>query len=200
MAVEIDSPLATAYRLPHHSPAQPAPPIEMYTPSWGRRMLAGCVDYILYVFVCVAGSVVVEIASQLTGLSMLRVLLPLPGLLFLGVQIVLTGLRGQSLGKMALRLRVVKIDGSPCGMLRGGLVRGLAMPAFEVALLLFARSLEDGFMIALVALVVRRFVDLALLLGEHARRIDDYVAGTRVIELPTQFEVDLINSIETPAA
>lgn len=105
-------------------------------------------------------------------------------LLAFAAQGALIARRGQSLGKVALRLRIVLEDGRTAGLLRGFVLRTLP---FWAVVLAVGQALPDippdlrDIVIGMVqALLV---INVALILGAGRRCGHDLLAGTRVIKL-----------------
>jgi uncharacterized RDD family membrane protein YckC len=93
----------------------------------------------------------------------------------MGLQVILISLLGQSLGKLVVGARVVKLDGSRAGFLHGALLR-YVIPV-GVFLLLSMIPLI-GLFFALVFLVV----DLCFMFREDRRCLHDLIAGTTVVK------------------
>jgi uncharacterized RDD family membrane protein YckC len=86
------------------------------------------------------------------------------------IQFLLLGFRGQNLGKLAVRARVVRAsDGAPAGFVRAGLLRFI----LPVTLFFF---LNQYFLLGFVFL----FVDLCFMFGAERRCLHDLIAGTKV--------------------
>lgn len=97
------------------------------------------------------------------------------------VQGALAARRGQSLGKMALRMRIVLADGRTAGLLRGFVVRTLPF----WAILLAVRSILPWRIAETVGggLVLLVLLDSLLILGVSRRCGHDRIAGTHVVRL-----------------
>lgn len=114
-----------------------------------------------------------RLVLQLTGLgALLAVVL---------VQGALIARRGQSLGKLALRTRMVLADGRTAGLLRGFVVRTLPF----WAILLAVRSILPWRIAETVGggLVILMLLDSLLILGVTRRCGHDRIAGTHVVRL-----------------
>lgn len=94
-------------------------------------------------------------------------LLIIPVLAFVIVQIVLLVKRGQTVGKMLLGVRIVKLDGSAAGFVSVILMRGL-LPA-----LIGGIPMVGGFF---------SLINVLLIFREDRRCIHDLMAGTVVVE------------------
>lgn len=83
------------------------------TASWARRMLAVLVDWLACMLVVIAfvgpARYFPSAGTELTGVNPSILTL----LLFVAESTVLTSLAGGSFGKLATRLRVVRMDGNP---------------------------------------------------------------------------------------
>lgn len=114
-----------------------------------------------------------RLVLQLTGLGAL--------LAVVFVQGALIARRGQSLGKLALRMRMVLADGRTAGLLRGFVMRTL--PFWGI--LLAVRSVLPWRYAETVggSLIVMVLLDLLLILGVTRRCAHDRIAGTHVVRL-----------------
>ena len=138
----------------------------MQLPSLAARLGAGAIDVLLLVGI---DAVVVYLTLQVTGLQRtledLRVLPPVPfvgflGMLAFGYVAAFTVAGGQTIGKMALSLRVIGDDGRPVDA-AGGVIRALACMLVPVTLGLSYLP--------------------ALFTSDH-RALHDRLAGTRVVQ------------------
>lgn len=138
----------------------------MQLPSLAARLAAGAIDVVLLVGI---DAVVVYLTLQVTGLQRtledLRVLPPVPfvgflGMLAFGYLAAFTVAGGQTIGKMALSLRVIGDDGRPVDA-AGGVIRALACMLVPVTLGLSYLP--------------------ALFTSDH-RALHDRLAGTRVVQ------------------
>ena len=138
----------------------------MQLPSLAARLAAGAIDILLLVGI---DAVVVYLTLQVTGLQRtledLRVLPPVPFVGFLamlafGYVAAFTVAGGQTIGKMALSLRVIGDDGRPVDA-AGGVIRALACLLVPVTLGLSYLP--------------------ALFTSDH-RALHDRLAGTRVVQ------------------
>lgn len=88
-------------------------------------------------------------------------------LLITVIQGILLGIRGQDLGKMALGIRVVRVDGTPAGFVRAAVLR------------LFVPGL-----ISMIPLIGSLFsiVDVCFIFREDRRCLHDLIAGTKVVK------------------
>lgn len=95
------------------------------------------------------------------------------------VQGALIARRGQSLGKLALRMRMVLADGRTAGLLRGFVMRTLPF----WAILLAARTVLPWRLAETVlgGLVILVMLDSLLILGVTRRCAHDRIAGTHVV-------------------
>jgi uncharacterized RDD family membrane protein YckC len=138
----------------------------MELPSLAARLAAGAIDVLLLVGI---DAIVVYLTLQVTGLQNtlddLRVLPPVPfvgflGMLAFGYVAAFTVAGGQTIGKMALSLRVIGDDGRPVDT-AGGMIRALACMLVPVTLGLSYLP--------------------ALFTSDH-RALHDRLAGTRVVQ------------------
>ncbi len=105
---------------PAQAPARPTPRPLVTTREYkgvGRRAVATIIDGILLFVAHFALGVVISLLAGRTkgaGLGLTYALYCLTSLLAFGYFVVLEATAGATLGKMALGMRVVKEDGSPC--------------------------------------------------------------------------------------
>lgn len=143
--------------------------LDLRTASVPSRLLAGLLDLVLqfgvFWLLTIAGTAVLAGADG--GLAA-ALLVALVVAVFVGYPVTMETLtRGRTLGKMALGLRVVRVDGGPIGF-RQALVRGL-----------FAGLLEKpGFLFGATVWVAV----LVMLVSRNARRLGDLAAGTVVLQ------------------
>jgi uncharacterized RDD family membrane protein YckC len=88
--------------------------------------------------------------------------------LIAGAQVILLSTRGQSLGKILFKIRIVTLDGRPAGFLRGFLLRSLL--AFIIGV---SSSLGRLYLIVNVLFIFR----------DERRCLHDFIAGTRVVKV-----------------
>lgn len=100
------------------------------------------------------------------------------------VQAFLVAHRGQSIGKIVTRTRIVRADGSPAGLFRGFVVRTLpfsALPLLPMGLQIL--RLEVGLQELVYGLWPFAFlIDAALIFGATRRCGHDRLAGTLVVK------------------
>lgn len=132
--------------------------IEQPTASVGDRMLAQLVDWI--VLLAYGTFMTWLLIENNAGFNAAMLLLFLPIMLYTLLMEVLN--RGQSLGKMALRLRVVKLDGTP--------------PTLGSYLLRWLLWIIDGPTFSFLGLIV-------MIVNRSNQRLGDLAAGTVVIKL-----------------
>ena len=99
-------------------------------------------------------------------------------LFLLVIQVVLITTRGQSIGKLALRLRVVKLDGSPAGIVHGWMLREAVMTIIGMFV---------GF-VPMLGVVLRlgfHGTDWCMIFRQDQRCLHDLIAGTKVVKADT---------------
>lgn len=193
------APLGQPTLLPGATFSFDAPPPR--TASLGRRTAAYLIDFVLLgvglIILAVAAAVVSllqpgDVSAERLGAALLPVfLLALP--LFLGYFTVLEAWGGRTLGKAALGLRVVRLDGSKAtlfdsfvrNLLR--LLWGPSLPSIALLvagnLLLLVLGLEPIIDVLAVIGLVFLVLDLWLLRAtEMEQRLGDLAVGTIVIE------------------
>lgn len=105
------------------------------------------------------------------------------------IQGILIARRGQSLGKLVTRTRIVRTDGTPTDILRGLLVRSLPVSLFSVAILLaelspYYRSALHPPVPPILTLLCT--LDVLLIFGPTRRCGHDFLADTLVVKLPAR--------------
>jgi uncharacterized RDD family membrane protein YckC len=127
----------------------------------GTRWWARFVDQLLWMVAALPAALVVVVTKEPFGwvLSLLVVI-------FIGYQWYLISTTGQTLAKKWMGVKVVKMDGSPCGFVSGVVLRELVL-------------LGAGF-IPFIGKVVG-FVDAVMIFGEPRRCMHDLLAGTKVV-------------------
>lgn len=155
--------------LPEQAAQAPAPPMAELA-SRGRRLMAVLVDGVVSLLLAIPG-VIVAIGPVFNGSEepdpLGIVLIGLAMILLTIVQAVLISKRGQSIGKIALGIRIARSqDGSNPGFLRGFLIRSL-IPQFiyQVPLL--------GLLFLLA--------DMGFIFSSERRCIHDLMADTVVV-------------------
>ena len=133
-----------------------------------QRFAGLCVDALAAGGVMIVGMV---LAGLMLGNEDAGLVLLIP---YLILQAVLITLRGQSIGKIVMKTRIVLVDGSPCGFGRGVLLRWW-LPAFLGGL--FGAGGLPG-LYGLFSLV-----NAAFILSDDRRLLHDRIAGTRVINV-----------------
>jgi uncharacterized RDD family membrane protein YckC len=88
--------------------------------------------------------------------------------------------RGQSLGKMAARSCIVRMNGAPAGFIHGVVLRNWALAVPGLALPFLGQTMNSA---PAWALAVLGFVDVLFIFGAGRRCLHDLLAGTRVIDV-----------------
>jgi uncharacterized RDD family membrane protein YckC len=185
--------------LPHATSLRPSAPraaLPMSEPA-GRlaRVVAAVLDMLLLLLPWAVGLFLLGDTLDRPEISILRV----PGVQFgtLAVaigQCVLLSLRGQTLGKLAVGVRIVRAgDGSNPGFWRAVVLRHLVpalvlwvcLPAEPVFYHVVFRHLVPGAVMTCLAIVGRflAVAELLTFLKEDPRCLHDYLADTRVVEV-----------------
>lgn len=130
--------------------------------SRGRRFAGAFVDGIAY---AIGGApLLLDDAMAMSDVAMVVGIL---GFLVVGfIQCVMITSSGQSIGKKLLGMRIVRLDGSPCGF-----VHGVALRAWLFGMLTMIPYV--GNMLSLV--------DALAIFGAERRCIHDLLAGTKVV-------------------
>ena len=105
--------------------------------------------------------------------------------LLLGIQGLLIVRRGQSIGKMVARARIVRPDGSPAGFVRGFLLRTgpLALFTWLIVTFRYTPSLWSSRETILMFWMIVLAVDALLIFGASRRCAHDIVADTIVVRV-----------------
>src|SRR5215472_8607535 len=132
------------------------------------RLLAVGLDVFLSFSPIAAGFIIFQGSIEKPQIAEVRFGIWILGsLVFLSIQMILLSLRGQTLGKMAVGIRIVNFDdASNPGFWRAVVLRGW-VPGFIVAIPVFG---------ALFGLA-----DVLSIFGEEKRCIHDLIAGTKVV-------------------
>lgn len=152
----------------------------------GTRLAGAIIDGALYLAAAIPGAIIVLVGAVTAPGSFADAGIDGPGLLgslgatigmgvvflgFLGLAIyqwVLIATTGQSLAKRWLRMKIVKVDGSPVDFVSGVILRSWVVQALS------AVPLVGG----LVGLI-----DPLMIFGAEQRCLHDYIAGTIVIDV-----------------
>lgn len=107
-------------------------------------------------------------------------------LLMLGIQAVLLGRRGQTIGKLLCNIRVVHSDGRPAGFIHALLLRSVLFPLvwfIGFGIVLTVLSLRDNFSIYGL-MWIPYVINLAMLFnsGDDYRTLQDKFAATAVVQ------------------
>ena len=125
----------------------------------GRRVSA-------YILDCLIIYGAIALPSVLLNPSQAEVLIAVVGTLWLATTSYLLKVRGQTIGKLALGIRIVRLSGARAGLLR---------------LLIFRTIIGHGiYLIPQVGLVIL-LIDMLLLLSTPRRTIHDRIADTIVV-------------------
>lgn len=161
----------------------------------GARLMARIIDWMLELLCAIPGGIVLgtevlKLAAEamqgrepdFSQLDLPRVFLGLGLMLALAlallvVQVWMLTVRGQTIGKRFLGIRVVKADGSPCGFVNGWLMRELLITAIGIACS----------MIPFIGPILLRpafhIVDWCLIFRDDERCLHDQIATTKVVKV-----------------
>jgi uncharacterized RDD family membrane protein YckC len=135
----------------------------------GTRLAAVMIDTAVMLGVALPGGLLlgIGVGSESDALAIAGGCLL--GLCILGLaiyQIYLISTTGQSLAKKWMGIRIIKVDGSPCGFVHGVLLRSWVMA-----------------LIGNIPLVgpIASLVDPLLIFGDERRCLHDMIAGTKVV-------------------
>jgi uncharacterized RDD family membrane protein YckC len=160
---------------PSEGPNPYAPPVqqdewstaELHQDLWlasrGRRFLGSLIDNLVYLValapavLLIDGDIRSENALLVIGLAVMVIV---------AVQAVLIATSGQSIAKKLLGMRIVRLDGSPIGFVRGVLVRSWAVGAI-------ASIPTIGGIFGLI--------DALYIFGAEQRCLHDVMAGSKVV-------------------
>ncbi|HVS51593.1 MAG TPA: RDD family protein [Opitutaceae bacterium] len=174
-------------------PAAPAMTAPADAPDRGTRLAARCIDWAIAIVAAIPGTVMLggefmKLAAMMmqgrepdiNELDMARVglgglVLGLGWLIVLVIQIVMLSTRGQSIGKRLMRLRVVRLDGTPAGFVHAWLLRECLITVIGVFLSVFPVA---GPLLLRPAFHV---TDWCMIFRDDHRCLHDLIAGTRVV-------------------
>jgi uncharacterized RDD family membrane protein YckC len=129
------------------------------------RLLAFLIDQLL--------ALAAASLSRMLALSVVGVLAYVCLVAFAIVQIILVGTRGQTIGKMLLKIAIVdRIDKVPPGFVRAALIRQLPLMVVSFFTPTFT--------------LIYLFVDGSTVFATPRRCVHDYIAGTVVVNVPRQ--------------
>lgn len=181
-------------------PVQPAAapfaaPVAMADPNLadrGARFLARFIDWTLSCLIAIPGAVILggeliklfvaaaqgrqpdladfDVARLILGCSVLAGL----WLVLLVIQVWMLTTRGQSIGKRMVKIRIVRLDGSPAGIVHAWLIRELVISVVTsvVAILpLIGSFLQFGFYVT----------DWCMIFRDDRRCLHDLMASTKVV-------------------
>lgn len=133
----------------------------LVTASRGARLLAQIVNSAIFVLLCTPLIFLDELSAEV-GLA-LTTGVGLGFLVLIGVNIYLLATRGQSLGKLAVGIRIVRTDGQPAGLVSLVLMRIFVPQLIQVFCGIFS------------------LIDSLSIFSEDSRCIHDKIAGTIVV-------------------
>jgi uncharacterized RDD family membrane protein YckC len=136
----------------------------------GTRLGAAILDGLLYVAVALPG------IFMSGGFSLYDWAIVLPVLALAIVQWYLIASRGQTVAKGWLRIRIVKMDGSPCGFLNGVVLRSWVMQLIAVGAAYVVGTLQ-------VSADPIGILDALFIFGAERRCLHDLIAGTKVVRV-----------------
>jgi uncharacterized RDD family membrane protein YckC len=91
-----------------------------------------------------------------------------------------TTTRGQTIGKMVARSRMVRINGAPLGFLHGVVIRNWILAAPSLLLSVFGIGIDGPLAWAFTAVAI---LDVLFIFGHGKRCLHDLMANTKVIDL-----------------
>jgi uncharacterized RDD family membrane protein YckC len=168
------NPYAAPTETPSYDFARPAYGDNYILATLGQRFAGNFIDGL--VFVVPMLMLVIPMAAMEAGNSgdsdtTSTLFLAVGGLLaaaLVGVQCYMISTRGQTIGKRAVKTKIVRLDGSEPGFIYGVLVRGL------IGQSLGAVPLVGG---------IYSLVDTLCIFKQDRRTLRDMIAGTRVIQV-----------------
>lgn len=160
-----------------------APPHEELVAADPIRRLGGyLIDLGALVLAALAGGVVwyflgEQVAEPAVALAAVYGVM----LIALLAQWFLVGWRGQSLGKLLCRVKIVARNGAPCGIVRGVLLRSVAPWVLLVLVYVAAGMLRLAATPVNLLVLGGLIADKLLVFSADSRRLVDRIAGTRVV-------------------
>ena len=152
-----------------------AQPGDMQAAPAGSRFAAACIDGLVFLPAGILGGILAFILRPTPGeppqapgaaFAVIGALVGLYVLVFVVLQIVFLSTRGQTIGKRAMKIRIVKLDGSAPGFVHAVLLRVIvnALPS--------AIPVVGG---------LYGLTDILFIFRTDHRCIHDHIAGTRVV-------------------
>lgn len=166
------------YQVPLVPPPPRASPVRVDRPAVeqlagrGVRLIAVLLDTLIGLLPVVAGFLLLPESAEGPETRKIRFLLYVIGILtVVPLQFILLSLRGQTLGKLAVGVRIVCAeDGSNPGFLRAVVLRNIV-----------------PFLISLLPILGALFslADILSIFGEERRCLHDLIANTKVVDVPS---------------
>ena len=144
----------------------------------GSRLGAALLDFLLLVAAFIPALLVAYVGQGTLPPTLAVLSLAIVPLVI--YQWYLISTTGQTLGKKWLRIRIVKLDGSPVNFVSGVLVRNWVPWLCVQGVALFLRT-SQGQLGANPASLLN-LVDVLFIFGSASRCVHDYIAGTRVVD------------------
>lgn len=185
------------------APADLPPPLEGIaipevpdnTADRGLRLVARLIDWGLEIVCCLPGTMLLrpQLAEMVEGMmhgqqpnfedmDMQRLafgglILGLGWLLAFVIQVILLSLRGQSVGKILVRVRIVRLDGTKAGFLHAWLLREALVTIIGMAIAILP------FIGPLLLRPAFHLTDWLFIFRTDQRCVHDLIAGTRVVKV-----------------
>lgn len=162
------------------------------------RLVAALIDGLVFLPVALADMFVLR-NLQLLELPLFLLWLILTSFAYVGYEILMHGCYGQTLGKMAMRVKVMSLDETPLSMKQAAMRSLVPLCLVGLAFLLRLRALFDpvgallsrGTLLAVVLLSLANIgwflLEAATMLANSKRRaLHDFIAGSVVVWSPDQ--------------
>jgi uncharacterized RDD family membrane protein YckC len=160
------------------------PPGQVALASRGRRFGGSLLDGLLFVPSMVLGTISAMPPFSLQAPSRGLKLASWTWMLLVWIlQWVLVTRTGQTVGKRALGMKIVRVDGAPLNFVSGVVLRYWIPLAIQYGVQFVVKLLSVGVFPTAFLSIVWPLADPLAIFGEERRCLHDHVAGTKVIEV-----------------
>jgi uncharacterized RDD family membrane protein YckC len=147
----------------------------------GTRLAAKIIDYVIFIGVAmlggaVGGGMLAGRPNDVANIGLFAIVLGVAMIAILVVNAVLLHRYGQTIAKRLFKIKIVRSDGSRCGLLRVIFLRWLpvTLMSYVVAFLLIAFGPFGGYLVSIG--------DVLLIFRDDYRCLHDHIADTIVVK------------------